>query len=150
VDRGSPAFPRSELSGEEWTDSLASIRPVGITVSGPFDSGIDRLWSVSFLIVHSLVAKGLSFAENRLRALPERCSEHAPMKNPPADKRVFQCLSWKGTALSAWMFTLELSPGISRLATMRPRSQVDQSLTRAAAFYWISRITDFDIDHRPH
>ena len=35
--------PRSELSGEEWTDSLASIRPVGITVFGPFESGIDRL-----------------------------------------------------------------------------------------------------------
>jgi len=41
VDRGWPAFPRSELSGEERTDSLASIRPVGITVSGPFDSRIE-------------------------------------------------------------------------------------------------------------
>ena len=70
VDRGWPAFPRSELSGEEWTDSLASIRPVGITVSDPFDSGIDRLWSASFLIVRSLIAKGLNFAENRLRAAP--------------------------------------------------------------------------------
>ena len=38
VDRGWPAIPRSELSGEERTDSLASIRPVGITVSGPFDT----------------------------------------------------------------------------------------------------------------
>jgi hypothetical protein len=53
VDRGWPAFPRRELSREEWTDSLASIRPVGITVSGPFDSGIDRLWSASFLTVRS-------------------------------------------------------------------------------------------------
>ena len=70
MDRGWPAFSRPELSGEEWTDSLASIRPVGITVSGPFDSGIDRLWSASFLIVRSLIAKGLNFAENRLRAAP--------------------------------------------------------------------------------
>ena len=59
-----------ELSGEEWTDSLASIRPVGVTVSGLFDSGIDRPWSASFLIVRSLIAKGLNFVENRLRAAP--------------------------------------------------------------------------------
>jgi len=57
VDRGWPAFPRPELSGEEWTDCLASIRPVGITVSDPSDSGIDRLWSASFLIARSLIAK---------------------------------------------------------------------------------------------
>jgi hypothetical protein len=63
VDRGWPTFLRSELSGEEWTDCLASIRPVGIIVSGPFDSGIDRLWSASFLIVLSLIAKVLNFAE---------------------------------------------------------------------------------------
>jgi len=43
VDRGWPAFPRSDLSGEEWTDNLASIRSGGINVSGPFDSGIDRV-----------------------------------------------------------------------------------------------------------
>ena len=70
MDRRWPAFPRSELSGEKRTDSLASIRPVGITVSGPFDSGIDRLWFASFRIVRSLIAKGLNFAENRLRAAP--------------------------------------------------------------------------------
>ena len=70
MDRGWPAFPRSELSGEERTDSLASIRPVGITVSGPFNIGIDRLCSASFLLVRSLIAKGLNFAENRLRAVP--------------------------------------------------------------------------------
>ena len=40
MDRGWPAFPRSELSGEEWTDSLASIRPVGIAVSGPPTAGL--------------------------------------------------------------------------------------------------------------
>ena len=40
MDRGWLAFPRSELSGEEWTDNLASIRPVGITVSGSFDSEV--------------------------------------------------------------------------------------------------------------
>jgi len=70
VDRRWPAFPRSELSGEEWTDSLASIRPVGITVSGSFDSGIYRLWFASFRIVRSLIAKGLNFADNRRRAAP--------------------------------------------------------------------------------
>jgi hypothetical protein len=70
VDRGWPAFPRSELSGEEWTDSLASIRHLGITVSGLFDSGIDRHWSASFLIVRTLIANGFNFAENRLRAAP--------------------------------------------------------------------------------
>ena len=70
MDRGWPAIPQSELSGEEWTDCLASIRSVGIAVSGSFDSGIDRLWSASFLIVRSLIAKGLNLAENRLRAAP--------------------------------------------------------------------------------
>ena len=70
MDRRWPAFPRSELSGEEWTDCLASIRPVGITVFGPFDSGIDRLWSASFLIFRSLIAKGLNFAENGVRTAP--------------------------------------------------------------------------------
>jgi hypothetical protein len=49
---------------------LAPIRHVGITVSGPFDSGIDRLLSASFLIVRSLIAKGLNLAEERLRAAP--------------------------------------------------------------------------------
>jgi hypothetical protein len=49
---------------------LASIRRVGITVSGPFDSGIDWLWSARFLIVRSLNARGLNFAESRLRAAP--------------------------------------------------------------------------------
>jgi hypothetical protein len=70
VDRGWPAFPRSELSGEEWTDSLASIRPVGITVSGPFDSGNDRPWSASFPIVRFLISRDLNFAESRLSAAP--------------------------------------------------------------------------------
>ena len=70
MDRRWPAFPRSELSGEEWTDSLASIRPFSITVSDPFDSGIDRLWSASFLIVRSLIANGLNLAEERLSAAP--------------------------------------------------------------------------------
>jgi hypothetical protein len=41
--------PRSELSGEEWTDRLASIRPVGIPVPGASDGGIERLWSAVFL-----------------------------------------------------------------------------------------------------
>jgi len=31
VDRGWSEIPQSELSGEEWTDCLASIRPVSIT-----------------------------------------------------------------------------------------------------------------------
>jgi hypothetical protein len=53
--RGRHAFTRSELSREEWTDSLASIRPVGIAVSVPFASGIDWLWSAGFLIVRSLI-----------------------------------------------------------------------------------------------
>jgi len=57
VDRGWSEIPQSELSGEEWTDSLASIRPVGITVSGPFGRGIDRLWSANFLIVRSPTGK---------------------------------------------------------------------------------------------
>jgi hypothetical protein len=38
---------------------------------------------------------------------------------------------------------------IPRLATMLPRFKAVQSLTRADAFYWISRITDLDIDHHP-
>lgn len=57
MDGGWSAISQSELSGEEWTDCLAAIRPVGITVSGPFDSGIDRLWSASSLMVRSLIAK---------------------------------------------------------------------------------------------
>jgi hypothetical protein len=70
VDRAWPAFSCSELSGEEWTDCLASIRPVVIAVSSPFDSGIDRLCSASFLTVRSSIAKGLDFAEKRIRAAP--------------------------------------------------------------------------------
>ena len=70
MDRGWSAISQSELPGEEWTDCLASIRPVGITVSGPFDSGIDRLWSASFLIVRYLIANGLNFAGNGQRATP--------------------------------------------------------------------------------
>ena len=65
---GWSAFPRPELSGEEWTDSLASIRPAGVTVSGPFDSGVDRLWSASFLLVRSLIAKGLNFGEKQTQS----------------------------------------------------------------------------------
>ena len=72
MDRGWPAFPRSELSGEKWTDSLASIRPVGITVSGPFHKGIDGLGSANFLIIQSSIAKGLILTENRLRATLSR------------------------------------------------------------------------------
>lgn len=68
MGRGWPAFPRSELSREEWTDSLASIRTLGIPVSDPFDSGINRLWSPIFLTVRSLIARGLYFAETGLRA----------------------------------------------------------------------------------
>ena len=68
MDRGWPAFPRAELSGAEWTDCLASIRLVDIAASGRFDSGTDRPWSASFLIFRSLTAKGLNFADNRLRA----------------------------------------------------------------------------------
>ena len=91
MDRGWPAFLRSELSGEEWTDSLASIRPVGITVSGPFDSGIDRVWSASFLIVHSLIARGLGFPENRApsRSLSEAAITHQS-RTPPNDNGVFE------------------------------------------------------------
>ena len=70
MDWGWAVFSRTELSGEEWTDNLASIRPVGITVSGRFVSGIDRLWSASFLMVRSLISKDFNFAESRLRAAP--------------------------------------------------------------------------------
>ena len=70
MDRGWLEFPRSKLSGEEWADNLASIRPIGIIVFRPFNSGIDWLWSASFLIVRSLIAKCFNFAENRLRAAP--------------------------------------------------------------------------------
>ena len=42
MDRGWSEISQSELSGEERADRLASIRPVGITISGPFDSGAER------------------------------------------------------------------------------------------------------------
>ena len=83
MDRGWAALASSELSGEEWTDSLASIRPVGNTVPGPIDSEIDRLWSARFLIVRSSFAKGLSFAENILRAAPEQCGDHTNQESIP-------------------------------------------------------------------
>ena len=93
MDRGWPAFPRAELSGEDWTDSLASIRPVGNTVSRPFDSGIDWLWSASFLIVRSLISKGLNLAEPDSEPLPERCSDHASINNPSRQQRLVSLLA---------------------------------------------------------
>ena len=89
MDRGWSEIPQSELSGEEWTDSLASNHPIVITASGPFDSGIDRLWSASFLIVRSLIAKGLNSPKADSEPLPEHCSDHASIKNSSRRQRRF-------------------------------------------------------------
>src|SRR5580658_9039040 len=57
-------------------------------VSGPFDSGIDRVSSAGLLIVGFLISKGLNFAENRLREAPERYIDHASSRTPHGHKGV--------------------------------------------------------------
>jgi hypothetical protein len=107
----------SKLSGEEWADSLASIRPVGINVTGPFDSGIDRLWSASFQKVHFLIAKDLNFAENRLRSPVDAAITHQS-RIPPGDIGVYQDYRLDG-ALSEKRISSHDNGVIAALSTRR-------------------------------
>ena len=66
MDRGWPAFPRSELSGEEWTDSLASLHHFGITEATSGFRLIDTLRDASLPLAHSLEARSPAFGSKQL------------------------------------------------------------------------------------